>query len=369
MSNSGGKVRPGEPLKIPADQYNSFIDAASKVESLDRFFAQGIRKGFNDHDTIKVRNGASANLPRFSILGLNTSTIDPASYLLEWKQQPAMNCVVPDAAVHLSRFVVIVEPLLENAMGRAVASGVVPCQVNITNEGHQYAIPETGQTAYLTSASNGSAQILWRQSGTGLKWAFVRLSNGPALLEEVSTYFGTGPFDQQLFPAVGGGGDFTMSVNCFDRLSVRTTDSVSRISDSIMKISSRGNVWRFDYSVLLMTPELPNPFAEGAATGPFAVAHQFALWAEVATSQTFGAASKMSSVGEVRKFCVYPATTISLEGFRYGFDAALLYTDFFVRLRLYGLLSNQNNYGGYILTSKFSARNVGPVNPDHYNNW
>ena len=187
MSSSGGKVRPGEPLKIPADQYNSFIDAASKVKSLEPLFAQGVRRGANDYDTLKVRNGTCSDLPRFSIVGLDWSTLNPSTDLLEWKQQPSMDCVLPNAQTHRGRFAVLVEPLLSCAMGTAVASGVVPCRVNVTNEGHQYASPITGQTGWLQSTSEGSAQILWKQPGTGLLWAFIRISNAPSQATTTTT--------------------------------------------------------------------------------------------------------------------------------------------------------------------------------------
>jgi hypothetical protein len=53
-------------------------------------------------------------------------------------------------------------------------------KVDVTDEDHGYADVTDADATKLTSVSRGSAQILWKESGTGLKWATVRLGVPPA---------------------------------------------------------------------------------------------------------------------------------------------------------------------------------------------
>jgi hypothetical protein len=177
MADAFDKVRQGQPLKFSARTWNELIDAARTVQELRPVFAQIAKQQWRDADTIKVRNGTCNNLPRFGIVGLDWSTLDPSTNLPEWRNQIAIDCVAVDATTHRGRFAILDEDLPTCAMGRAVVSGAVPCRVNVTDESHQYASPITDQGGWLQSTEFGAAQILWKQTGTGLLWAVVRLSN------------------------------------------------------------------------------------------------------------------------------------------------------------------------------------------------
>ena len=177
MADAFDKVRQGQPLKLSARTWNELIDAARTVQELRPVFAQIAKQQWRDADTIKVRNGTCDNLARFSVVGLDWSTIDPATNLTEWKNAVSIDFEKPDASKHAGRFAILIEPVQTCLMGSALLSGVVPCQVLVTDAAHEFATPITGQTGYLASAHAGAAQILWRQPGTGTKWAVVRLSN------------------------------------------------------------------------------------------------------------------------------------------------------------------------------------------------
>ena len=71
------------------------------------------------------------------------------------------------------------EPLAADGIGRGIVSGVTICRVWADAEAqeYQFAEAEQGVTNYLRMVESGSAQVLWREAGTGLKWAIVRLGN------------------------------------------------------------------------------------------------------------------------------------------------------------------------------------------------
>ena len=60
-------------------------------------------------------------------------------------------------------------------------SGVAVCQVDKIEEDDSWADVKVGDVTALQSATTGSAYILWSESGTGVKWAIVRLSNSSGL--------------------------------------------------------------------------------------------------------------------------------------------------------------------------------------------
>ena len=96
-----------------------------------------------------------------------------------WQSSRSRPCItgVTPAAGHAGKFVVLLEPLKANAIGSGLAAGVCPVQVNVTDAGHTFADIASGQCGYLASGATGTATILWKESGTGTKWALVRVAN------------------------------------------------------------------------------------------------------------------------------------------------------------------------------------------------
>ena len=69
--------------------------------------------------------------------------------------------------------IVLAEPLAAGAIGLAVLTGATPALVNVSNTNHKFATPAHNVTGNLVSAETGPYRILWRESGSGLKWAVV----------------------------------------------------------------------------------------------------------------------------------------------------------------------------------------------------
>ena len=57
----------------------------------------------------------------------------------------------------------------------AMALGLCPVKITVENEDHAFADVNDGEAATLKSTATGAAQILWKEDGTGEKWAVVRL--------------------------------------------------------------------------------------------------------------------------------------------------------------------------------------------------
>lgn len=170
------KVQPGQPLRMPAAAYNAFVDAARDFQSRQRDQGQQPKPSPRQSGIVLVKNTSGADRDRFSILGLDDNVIGPGDNLEQFKNRVCFKGVVPTLA-HVGAFAVLLEPLKENAIGLAFVDGVCAVKVQVTNVTHWFADVRPGYTSHLLAGPTGSAGILWKESGTGEKWAVVRLAS------------------------------------------------------------------------------------------------------------------------------------------------------------------------------------------------
>lgn len=68
----------------------------------------------------------------------------------------------------------------KNIVGRALAMGVTPCYINLTDASHWCATTSPGEYTRLKSAESGQADILWKSATTGsMVLCVIRLGNTP----------------------------------------------------------------------------------------------------------------------------------------------------------------------------------------------
>jgi len=183
MGDALKKVRAGDRFHIPAQTYNAFIDAAVDYRRRTQSIGGATGSSHRQADIVLVRNESGGALARGSILGIDGPVIAPADNESEFINRTSLSCVVPVAGTHEGRFVVLVEPLADGAMGLAYVFGVCPVKVNVEDaeaEDYLHAEIADGVTDRLRVSPTGSATILWKESGTGPKWALVRIGGGAA---------------------------------------------------------------------------------------------------------------------------------------------------------------------------------------------
>jgi len=178
MSSQLSKVTAGDPFRMSADTFNAFVDAAQahrdrQTSQEGEVQAYGARSGM-----VTVRNISGINQDRFAVMGIAGFITSPTVNLLAFQNRPAFDVIVPVYG-HSGRFVVLAEPIVAGRLGRAHISGVCPVMIDIPDEDHEYRYAEfaADQTGYLKATHYGSARILWREEGIGLRWAVVRLGH------------------------------------------------------------------------------------------------------------------------------------------------------------------------------------------------
>jgi hypothetical protein len=126
-----------------------------------------------------IRNDSGQDRQRFEILGIDAPVFLPTDHLEEFQRQVALACVSPVLDEHADRFVILSEPVRAGAIGRAWVGGVCPVQVVVDDETFMFAELQDGDVTALKVVSSGSVTILWKDAGTGTKWAIVRFGSAP----------------------------------------------------------------------------------------------------------------------------------------------------------------------------------------------
>lgn len=170
------KVTPGQRLRFKAADWNAALDAAeahkARVLSRSRIAAPGdITPG-----VVTLKNTTGADRSRFEVLGLDDPIFTPTENLVEFKNAVAFDGVAPAFATHFGGlFAVLLKPLAAGAIGPAMVQGVCNVQIDVQAAAHQFADIEDAASDTLRSYTAGSARILWKEAGTGDKWARVLL--------------------------------------------------------------------------------------------------------------------------------------------------------------------------------------------------
>jgi hypothetical protein len=130
---------------------------------------------------VLVQNKTGSALDVAAVVGLGDPIFAPdAGQKTEtFKRQVGFEGNTPDIDTDQRRFAILLAPLGSDDIGPAMIDGVCPVKVNVADEKHEYAEVADGDTSQLASGPIGSAQILWAESGTGTKWAVVRLGPDP----------------------------------------------------------------------------------------------------------------------------------------------------------------------------------------------
>ncbi len=172
------KVNPGDPLRITAKAWNEFVDAAEFVKSLRHGLANTGGRALTDQDVVLVKNASGGDLGRFGVLSITSVVYTPTDNPDGFKNQPVLSGVTPTANM-AGDFVIALAPIPDGEIGPAVVSGVTVAYLNVISEDHEYADTAAGVAATLRTYDAGRAQIIWKESGTGSKWAVVRLGIEP----------------------------------------------------------------------------------------------------------------------------------------------------------------------------------------------
>lgn len=171
----------GAPLGLSAKLMGQMIDVARGKIDLRGNVAQVFRQS----GIIKVYNDTGSNLSAFNAISLGSPgdlytpyaggpTILPADNENEFKANYVFRAQLP---YYKDVFAVTIEPIPDDAVGRAAVSGVVPIKVSYTdiNDPEPYVQPVSGAAGYVANAASGPARLLWLENDTSPSWGLINL--------------------------------------------------------------------------------------------------------------------------------------------------------------------------------------------------
>ena len=174
------KVSPGQPLRIPADTFNAFVDAAVAYQATRTSRQAEGGANLPTAGIVTVRNDSGADQDRFAVLGIGTPLILPTENAAAFQERVAVAVVAPDEDAHVDRICILQEPIAAGKLGRGLILGITPVRLNVQVEEDRVASVVTGETGSLKTGSTGAARILWKEAGTGAVWGIVQIPSGGA---------------------------------------------------------------------------------------------------------------------------------------------------------------------------------------------
>jgi len=168
-------VTAGEKFRFSARTYNELNELIEK----DRLGGLSMQTNVSrvNNDYVLVKNSSGADVGRFGILGIAGILFDPQTALPAFTSRPVFTGEIP-AESHGGRFLICAEPIRNGSIGRAWAEGVVITRVLVQDSSHYYASVKPDDTTQLVTHIQGLCCLLYKEAGTGTKWAVVRLGAG-----------------------------------------------------------------------------------------------------------------------------------------------------------------------------------------------
>ncbi len=170
----------GDRLEISADDWNEVLDSVAWVkEQRERSGAHSQQLRHSDPCIVQVKNTSGAARARFSVLGIDPTSIfpSPQTHLGAFKNGPVVRGITPTVA-HKGRFVILQRDALVNDIVPGVILGTTVAKVDIIEVTDTHAEVQAGNTTTLLSASSGSAKILYQPEYPGQQWTLILIGGG-----------------------------------------------------------------------------------------------------------------------------------------------------------------------------------------------
>jgi len=242
-------VTAGEKFRFSARTYNELTSLIEK----DRIGGLSMQTKLtrSNNDLVLVKNISGSDVGRFGVLGIAGILFDPATALPAFVSRTVFTGEMPAESHQAGRFLICAEPIRNGAIGRAWADGVVTTRIDVTDESHNYGTVKPDDTTQLISADQGLCTILYKEAGTGQKWAVVRIGSGSsggsgdrwAYIKEMPNSSDGGILDGRLDDSTTGeivDVHFTL-LNC----SGVGEGHLSLTIDTPIRVAKRGDQWWF----------------------------------------------------------------------------------------------------------------------------
>lgn len=171
------KVSSGDPLKISARDWNTLIEVAESSR-LGQFrqTASGLSVPSSPGVVVPVKNGTGSTVDRYHAMGINTPLFAYTDNAQTFKNQLGFDGATTSSS-YLGKWCIAQETIANGKIGMAMLRGVTVAQITVNHADHDRVDVDTGGDSKLDSQFYGSGQILWKETGTGTKWAVIAIGD------------------------------------------------------------------------------------------------------------------------------------------------------------------------------------------------
>jgi hypothetical protein len=232
------KVLPGDTLQIGAATWNAVLDAVRAQRGRLHDVVQESEREIRSSTFALIKNSTGSDLGRFTVVALQEPIIAPSEsspgQTDEFTRRLHFVGQAPAAPEICCRFAVMFEPVGQEGIARGIVAGVTPVRLDVVRENDTFAVAKAGYTNCLQSAPYGTARILWKESGTGEKWALVRLGDGEDVIRfELTTELRCG--DAATARVIVAGSPSQLTIQVVDSLRL-----VAILVGKVAKVGVRG---------------------------------------------------------------------------------------------------------------------------------
>lgn len=171
------RVRRGEKLRIRAEQWNAITEQAERAQREGTQFGDANQlAATRAPNVVVIKNETTQTVPRFGVLRVTGAVHDPTDEPEledEFVSRMALRGNRPQGAS--LAIVVALEPIKPGQFGRAAASGVFACKVDVCSTAHQFATAKGDDVTGLQSAPEGPIQLLWKHGTGNAQWAIAAM--------------------------------------------------------------------------------------------------------------------------------------------------------------------------------------------------
>lgn len=171
------KVSAGDPLRISAREWNTLVEVGDAwrsglLSAVDGGTGVSVPTGL----VLPMKNSTGSVIDRFHAAAISGVLFSPTANADTFKNQIGGGLTaVAMSSSYFGKFCVFQETTANNLIGRAVIHGVTVTQITVNHADHDRVDVDTAGGSKLVSQFYGAGQILYKESGTGTKWAVIRI--------------------------------------------------------------------------------------------------------------------------------------------------------------------------------------------------
>lgn len=170
-------VKRGDPLVIKASDWNAMLGLAGSAKLRQSVQLQS-RSTFSGASgvVVPVKNATGSTVSRYHAIGIGSPLFEHSDNAQTFLNQLSFSGAATSSS-YLGRFAVAQETIPDGKIGACLIDGITAAEITVGHATHDRVDVDTEGGSKLVSGYYGAGEILYKESGTGTKWALIRVGS------------------------------------------------------------------------------------------------------------------------------------------------------------------------------------------------